>query len=215
MKRRCRVSPCSAWSRRRSRAMGRQRRCAAITCLRSRWTRRHLSSVAMDVTAIAAAVRAHWRIENCPHWVLDIGFDEDRARNRRDHGPENLTTLRKLALNVLRTAGQTSRSGGNASAPVGPMSSPAPRSVKCDSSATRREPLWTRAAHGAMVRPNPTPSPPAVPRPHSPRLPSHACIPPDAQHVSVEQTGPEQTGRNRPVRAGWSLTDRSMAGRPQ
>ena len=29
------------------------------------------------------------------HWVLDTGFDEDnRARNRRDHGPENLATLR-------------------------------------------------------------------------------------------------------------------------
>jgi hypothetical protein len=39
-----------------------------------------------------------------PHWVLDVGFDEDRARNRCDHGPANLATLRKLALNVLRTA---------------------------------------------------------------------------------------------------------------
>lgn len=66
--------------------------------------RHYLSSVAMDAVVFAAAVRAHWRIENCLHWVLDVGFDEDRARNRRDHGPENLTTLRKLALNVLRTA---------------------------------------------------------------------------------------------------------------
>jgi len=41
---------------------------------------------------------------NWLHWVLDVGFDEDRARNMRDYGPENLTTLRKLALNVLRTA---------------------------------------------------------------------------------------------------------------
>jgi predicted transposase YbfD/YdcC len=40
----------------------------------------------------------------CLHWVLDVGFDEDRARNRKDHGPQNLTTLRKLALNVLRKA---------------------------------------------------------------------------------------------------------------
>jgi predicted transposase YbfD/YdcC len=66
--------------------------------------RHYLSSVAMDAVAFAAAVRAHWRIENCLRWVLDVGFDEDRARNRRDHGPENLTTLRKLALNVLHTA---------------------------------------------------------------------------------------------------------------
>jgi hypothetical protein len=33
-----------------------------------------------------------------------MGFDEDRARNRKGHGPENLTILRKLALNVFRTA---------------------------------------------------------------------------------------------------------------
>lgn len=64
----------------------------------------YLSSASLDAVAFAAAVRAHWRIENCLHWVLDVGFDEDRARNRKDHGPENLTILRKLALNILRTA---------------------------------------------------------------------------------------------------------------
>jgi predicted transposase YbfD/YdcC len=64
----------------------------------------YLSSARLDAAAFARAVRAHWRIENSLHWVLDVGFDEDRARNRRDHGPENLTTLRKLALNVLRAA---------------------------------------------------------------------------------------------------------------
>jgi hypothetical protein len=36
--------------------------------------------------------------------VLDVTFDEDRARNRKDHAPENLAILRKLALNVLRNA---------------------------------------------------------------------------------------------------------------
>ena len=63
----------------------------------------YLSSARMDAVRFAAAVRAHWRIENSLHWVLDVGFDEDRARNRRDNGPENLTTLRKLALNVLQS----------------------------------------------------------------------------------------------------------------
>ena len=47
-------------------------------------------------------VRAHWTIENQLHWVLDVVFDEDRARNRKDNGPENLATLRKIALNLLR-----------------------------------------------------------------------------------------------------------------
>lgn len=48
-------------------------------------------------------VRAHWTIENQLHWVLDVVFDEDRARNRKDHGPENLAILRKIALNLLRS----------------------------------------------------------------------------------------------------------------
>ena len=63
-----------------------------------------LSSAAMGAARFAAAVRAYWRIENSLHRVLGVGFDDDRARNRRDHGPENLAILRKLALNVLRTA---------------------------------------------------------------------------------------------------------------
>jgi predicted transposase YbfD/YdcC len=73
---------------------------------RTSLTRRYyLSSAALGAPRFAAAVRAHWRIENSLPWVLDTGFDEDRARNRKDHGPENLAILRKLALNVLRTAG--------------------------------------------------------------------------------------------------------------
>jgi hypothetical protein len=51
----------------------------------------------------AGAVRAHWGIENGVHRVLDTTFDEDRASNRKDDGPENLAILRKL-VNVLRTA---------------------------------------------------------------------------------------------------------------
>ena len=64
----------------------------------------YVSSRLLSAVQFADAARAHWQIENGLHWVLDTCFDEDRARNRRDHGPENLTTLRKLALNVLRSA---------------------------------------------------------------------------------------------------------------
>jgi predicted transposase YbfD/YdcC len=52
---------------------------------------------------VIAITRSHWGIENQLHWVLDVVFDEDRARNRKDNGPENLAILRKLALNMLRT----------------------------------------------------------------------------------------------------------------
>lgn len=66
--------------------------------------RYYLSSATLSAEAFAHAVRAHWRIETSQHWVLDTTFDEDRARNRKDHGPENLAILRRLALNVLRNA---------------------------------------------------------------------------------------------------------------
>jgi predicted transposase YbfD/YdcC len=56
----------------------------------------------LSPTELVAVTRSHWGIENQLHWVLDVVFDEDRARNRKDHAPENLALLRKLALNMLR-----------------------------------------------------------------------------------------------------------------
>lgn len=46
--------------------------------------------------------RTHWTIENQLHWVLDVDFGEDGARSRKDHAPQNLALVRKLALNLLR-----------------------------------------------------------------------------------------------------------------
>lgn len=72
-----------------------------------RITRSHrfyLASAHLTPERFAAAVRAHWGIENGVHWVLDTVFDEDRARNRKDHGAENLAVIRKLALNALKRA---------------------------------------------------------------------------------------------------------------
>ena len=70
----------------------------------TRATRYYLSSARLTPEAFARAVRAHWAIENALHWVLDVTFDEDRARNRRDNGPENLAILRRLTLNLLNKA---------------------------------------------------------------------------------------------------------------
>jgi predicted transposase YbfD/YdcC len=51
---------------------------------------------------ILAAIRSHWGIENQLHWCLDIAFDEDRCRVRKDHGAENFAILRHIALNLLK-----------------------------------------------------------------------------------------------------------------
>ena len=49
-----------------------------------------------------ATVRAHWSIENSLHWSLDVTFDEDQCRVRKDHGPQNLATLRQVTHNLLK-----------------------------------------------------------------------------------------------------------------
>ena len=54
-----------------------------------------------DRERFAATVRGHWAIENAQHWVLDVQFGEDACRTRRDHAPENLAVIRRMALNVL------------------------------------------------------------------------------------------------------------------
>jgi predicted transposase YbfD/YdcC len=67
-------------------------------------TRFHLSPVRLTPARFATAVRARWAIETTLHWAPDVTVDEDRARNRKDNGPENLTFLRKLTLNLLQKA---------------------------------------------------------------------------------------------------------------
>ena len=47
------------------------------------------------------AARSLFGLLDLTGMLVTTAFDEDRARTRRDHGPENLATLRSLALNVL------------------------------------------------------------------------------------------------------------------
>jgi predicted transposase YbfD/YdcC len=52
----------------------------------------------------ASAVRSHWQIENRLHWVLDVVFHEDLSRLRSGHGPQNMATVRHIALTLLQGA---------------------------------------------------------------------------------------------------------------
>ena len=65
-------------------------------------TRYFLLSKTIPADSLLRIVRSHWTIENQLHWVLDVVFDEDGARNRKRHGPQNIALLRKIALNMLR-----------------------------------------------------------------------------------------------------------------
>ncbi len=46
-------------------------------------------------------VRSHWNIEINLHWSLDVSFDDDRNRSRIGHAQENLSILKRIALNML------------------------------------------------------------------------------------------------------------------
>jgi predicted transposase YbfD/YdcC len=47
--------------------------------------------------------RGHWVIENSCHYILDWNFDEDRSRIRTQHGPENVTRLRRFVISLLKS----------------------------------------------------------------------------------------------------------------
>ena len=55
-----------------------------------------------DAKAMLGYVRGHWGIENKLHWSLDVTFREDDLRQRVGHSGENLSRIRRLALNLLR-----------------------------------------------------------------------------------------------------------------
>ncbi len=67
--------------------------------------RYYLSSLPADAKLLNGAVRSHWGVENSLHWVLDMTFDEDRSRIRKDSAPENFASLRRLALCLLKNEG--------------------------------------------------------------------------------------------------------------
>lgn len=64
--------------------------------------RYYLGSLSLGVETFARAVRSHWGVENKVHWIMDVCFREDQSRARAGYAAENLATLRRLALNLLR-----------------------------------------------------------------------------------------------------------------
>jgi len=72
----------------------------------SKETRYFLTAIPADPTnsarRFARAVRYHWGIENSLHWSLDVAFNEDNCRVRKDYGAQNLAALRHVSLNLLK-----------------------------------------------------------------------------------------------------------------
>ena len=64
--------------------------------------RYYISSLPANAKIIGESVRSHWGIENSLHWVMDVTFHEDYARNRKDNSAANMSTMRHFALNLIK-----------------------------------------------------------------------------------------------------------------
>jgi predicted transposase YbfD/YdcC len=64
--------------------------------------RYYLSSLPLDAKRFGEAVRGHWGIENSLHWSLDVTFREDDSRARTRNAAQNLATLRRITLNLIK-----------------------------------------------------------------------------------------------------------------
>jgi predicted transposase YbfD/YdcC len=65
-------------------------------------TRFYITSLVMLASLLGPLIRSHWTIENNLHWILDMIFRDDECRVRTDHAPANFTTIKHMALNLLR-----------------------------------------------------------------------------------------------------------------
>ena len=84
-----------------------------------RWTKRKtgvseeeaffISSRPSHALTYFDGIRSHWEIENSLHWVKDVTFKEDASKIRTGHAPENMSTIRNIAINIFRHNGYTNR----------------------------------------------------------------------------------------------------------
>jgi predicted transposase YbfD/YdcC len=62
----------------------------------------YIASRELDPKALLDAARAHWGVEKKLQWTMDVIFDEDGCRTRKDTSPLNLVIIRHAAFNILK-----------------------------------------------------------------------------------------------------------------
>jgi predicted transposase YbfD/YdcC len=65
-------------------------------------TRYFISSLPCEASRFAYAVRRHWGVESM-HWSLDMTFNEDGRRSRKNNSAKNLAQLNRLAYDIIKT----------------------------------------------------------------------------------------------------------------
>jgi transposase DDE domain len=67
----------------------------------SKENRYYITSIGLDASKIANAIRSHWAIENNLHWQLDVTFGEDVGR-KLGNTAQNFSLINKIALQIIK-----------------------------------------------------------------------------------------------------------------
>ena len=62
----------------------------------------YISNLLPNAKKMSELVRSHWGIENGLHWQLDVSFNEDLNRARKDNAQANLGVVRRIALSMIK-----------------------------------------------------------------------------------------------------------------
>lgn len=63
--------------------------------------RYYISTLPANAARAADTIRKHWGIEHT-HWILDVAFREDEQNANAGHIAENMSLIRRIALNLIK-----------------------------------------------------------------------------------------------------------------
>lgn len=61
-----------------------------------------ISSLQSNALLYYDVIRSHWQIENSLHWVKDVSLGEDDSKIRTQDAPQNISTIKNIAINIFR-----------------------------------------------------------------------------------------------------------------
>jgi predicted transposase YbfD/YdcC len=67
--------------------------------------RYYISSLSGEIDRFAYAVRQHWGVESM-HWCLDMTWNEDGRRSRKNNSAKNLAQLIRFAYDIIKKTGK-------------------------------------------------------------------------------------------------------------
>jgi len=65
-------------------------------------TQYYITSLDCNPDKLLHCIRSHWGVENKIHWILDVQFNEDQSRKRKENAAQNYSTILKIALKLLK-----------------------------------------------------------------------------------------------------------------